>query len=100
MFSKDLFCYLQWCRGHTFHQISAYPNPEHRSTALATQVSMLYVILYLSSTCLPAPSTPSTLPARLRWGRLLTNTSRTAGWVSGAIATHVTSCDQPFYHVI
>ena len=29
-----------------YNQISAYPLPEHRSTALATQASMLYVILY------------------------------------------------------
>lgn len=31
-----------------YNQISAYPLPEHRSTALATQSSMLYVILYFS----------------------------------------------------
>lgn len=30
------------------HQISAYPLPEHRSTALATQASMLYVILFFA----------------------------------------------------
>ncbi|XP_041358411.1 WASH complex subunit 5-like [Gigantopelta aegis] len=29
-----------------YNQISAYPLPEHRSTALATQASMLYMILY------------------------------------------------------
>ncbi|KAL3869567.1 hypothetical protein ACJMK2_042235 [Sinanodonta woodiana] len=29
-----------------YNQISVYPLPEHRSTALATQASMLYVILY------------------------------------------------------
>ena len=29
-------------------QIEAYPNPEHRSTALATQAGMLYVILYFA----------------------------------------------------
>lgn len=29
-----------------YNQISAYPLPEHRSTALATQAGMLYVILY------------------------------------------------------
>ena len=29
-------------------QIAAYPTPEHRSTALATQASMLYVILYFA----------------------------------------------------
>lgn len=32
-----------------YNQISAYPLPEHRSTALATQASMLYVILYFES---------------------------------------------------
>ncbi|XP_031552063.1 WASH complex subunit 5-like [Actinia tenebrosa] len=31
-----------------YNQISAYPLPEHRSTALATQASMLYVILYFA----------------------------------------------------
>ncbi|XP_038056716.1 WASH complex subunit 5-like [Patiria miniata] len=31
-----------------YNQISAYPLPEHRSTALATQAAMLYVILYFS----------------------------------------------------
>ncbi|XP_075681849.1 WASH complex subunit 5 isoform X1 [Rhinoderma darwinii] len=29
-----------------YNQVSAYPLPEHRSTALATQAAMLYVILY------------------------------------------------------
>lgn len=29
-----------------YNQISAYPLPEHRSTALGTQASMLYIILY------------------------------------------------------
>ncbi|XP_071117463.1 WASH complex subunit 5-like [Haliotis cracherodii] len=32
-----------------YNQISAYPLPEHRSTALATQASMLYVILYFEA---------------------------------------------------
>lgn len=32
-----------------FNQISAYPQPEHRSTALATQANMLYVILYFDA---------------------------------------------------
>jgi WASH complex subunit strumpellin len=32
-----------------YNQISAYPLPEHRSTALATQASMLYIILYFES---------------------------------------------------
>ncbi|XP_073257126.1 WASH complex subunit 5-like isoform X2 [Porites lutea] len=31
-----------------YNQISAYPLPEHRSTALATQASMLYVILFFA----------------------------------------------------
>ncbi|CAG0896952.1 unnamed protein product [Darwinula stevensoni] len=31
-----------------YNQISAYPSPEHRSTALATQASMLYVCLYFA----------------------------------------------------
>jgi len=31
-----------------YHQAQAYPLPEHRSTALATQASMLYVILYFA----------------------------------------------------
>jgi len=29
-----------------YHQTASYPSPEHRSTALANQASMLYVILY------------------------------------------------------
>lgn len=29
-----------------YNQVAAYPLPEHRSTALATQASMLYVVLY------------------------------------------------------
>jgi len=31
-----------------YNQISAYPLPEHRSTALATQAGMLYVILFFA----------------------------------------------------
>ncbi|XP_077991105.1 WASH complex subunit 5-like [Glandiceps talaboti] len=31
-----------------YNQISSYPFPEHRSTALGTQASMLYVILYFA----------------------------------------------------
>jgi len=31
-----------------YNQIVAYPLPEQRSTALATQASMLYVILYFA----------------------------------------------------
>jgi WASH complex subunit strumpellin len=29
-----------------YNQISVYPLPEHRSFALATQATMLYIILY------------------------------------------------------
>lgn len=31
-----------------YNQVSAYPLPEHRSTALSTQAAMLYVVLYFS----------------------------------------------------
>lgn len=31
-----------------YNQVASYPLPEHRSTALATQAAMLYVILYFS----------------------------------------------------
>lgn len=31
-----------------YNQITRYPTPEHRSTALATQAAMLYVILYFA----------------------------------------------------
>ena len=43
-----------------YNQISAYPFPEHRSTALATQASMLYVILYF------APDMLNTQTAKMR----------------------------------
>ncbi|KAK3754472.1 hypothetical protein QZH41_018991, partial [Actinostola sp. cb2023] len=43
-----------------YNQISAYPLPEHRSTALATQASMLYVILYF------APDILSNQQAKMR----------------------------------
>jgi WASH complex subunit strumpellin len=29
-----------------YDQMSVYPEPEHRSTALSTQAAMLYVILF------------------------------------------------------
>jgi WASH complex subunit strumpellin len=29
-----------------YHQMVAYPSPQHRSTALATQAAMLHVCLY------------------------------------------------------
>ncbi|XP_015276829.1 PREDICTED: WASH complex subunit strumpellin [Gekko japonicus] len=35
-----------------YNQVSAYPLPEHRSTALATQAAMLYVLLYFDPTIL------------------------------------------------
>ena len=41
-------------------QISSYPNPAHRSTALATQAAMLYVILYFS------PDTLNSKQAQMR----------------------------------
>lgn len=41
-------------------QVSAYPLPEHRSTALATQAAMLYVCLYFS------PSILHTQQAKMR----------------------------------
>ncbi|XP_072269332.1 WASH complex subunit 5 [Pyxicephalus adspersus] len=43
-----------------FRLVSAYPLPEHRSTALATQAAMLYVILYFH------PSTLQTHQAKMR----------------------------------
>ncbi|XP_051878865.1 WASH complex subunit 5 [Pristis pectinata] len=43
-----------------YNQVSAYPLPEHRSTALATQAAMLYVILYFE------PSTLHTQQAKMR----------------------------------
>nr|XP_060628743.1 WASH complex subunit 5 [Anolis sagrei ordinatus] len=35
-----------------YNQVSAYPLPEHRSTALATQAAMLYVTLYFDASIL------------------------------------------------
>lgn len=43
-----------------YNQVSAYPLPEHRSTALATQAAMLYVILYFE------PSILHTQQAKMR----------------------------------
>ncbi|XP_040287602.1 WASH complex subunit 5 [Bufo bufo] len=43
-----------------YNQVSAYPLPEHRSTALATQAAMLYVILYFH------PSTLQTHQSKMR----------------------------------
>lgn len=35
-----------------YSQITVYPLPKHRSTALATQASMLYICLYFSCSIL------------------------------------------------
>uniref|UniRef100_A0AAR2J0S3 WASH complex subunit 5 n=1 Tax=Pygocentrus nattereri TaxID=42514 RepID=A0AAR2J0S3_PYGNA len=43
-----------------YNQVSAYPLPEHRSTALATQAAMLYVCLYFT------PSILHTQQAKMR----------------------------------
>ncbi|KAM9198615.1 WASH complex subunit 5 isoform 2-T2 [Dugong dugon] len=43
-----------------YNQVSAYPLPEHRSTALANQAAMLYVILYFD------PSILHTQQAKMR----------------------------------
>ncbi|XP_013376760.1 PREDICTED: WASH complex subunit strumpellin isoform X2 [Chinchilla lanigera] len=43
-----------------YNQVSAYPLPEHRSTALANQAAMLYVILYFE------PSILQTQQAKMR----------------------------------
>ncbi|XP_067888537.1 WASH complex subunit 5 [Heterodontus francisci] len=43
-----------------YNQVSAYPLPEHRSTALATQAAMLYIILYFE------PSILHTQQAKMR----------------------------------
>uniref|UniRef100_A0A3Q3W3I2 WASH complex subunit 5 n=1 Tax=Mola mola TaxID=94237 RepID=A0A3Q3W3I2_MOLML len=43
-----------------YNQVSAYPLPEHRSTALANQAAMLYVCLYFS------PSILHTQQAKMR----------------------------------
>lgn len=58
------FCQML-CAGLKFtffpvHQVSAYPLPEHRSTALANQAAMLYVCLYFS------PSILHTQQAKMR----------------------------------
>lgn len=58
----------QLCILHPIHdcvcpsvpQVSAYPLPEHRSTALANQAAMLYVCLFFS------PSILHTQQAKMR----------------------------------
>lgn len=44
----SLYCLIVNVLMSFVSQISAYPLPEHRSTALATQASMLYVILFFA----------------------------------------------------
>ena len=46
-FSKLIFLLIYFFL-FFLQKISAYPLPEHRSTALATQASMLYVILFFA----------------------------------------------------
>lgn len=48
-----------------YNLISEYPNPEHRSTALATQASMLYVMLYFAPEILQNDQVR--WPGRGRW---------------------------------
>ena len=62
-----------------YSQISAYPNPEHRSTALATQASMLYVILYFS---------PSTLHSQQAQMREIVDKHFPDNWVSEQCHTY------------
>lgn len=31
-----------------YDYVATYPNPDHRSTALATQATMLYIVLYFA----------------------------------------------------
>lgn len=40
-----------------YHQMECYPDPNHRSTALATQARMLYIILYFTPHILQADQT-------------------------------------------
>ncbi|XP_068228667.1 WASH complex subunit 5 [Palaemon carinicauda] len=49
--------YLSYVIGHlrsddVYHQVQAYPSPEHRSAALANQAAMLYVCLYFTPSVL------------------------------------------------
>lgn len=49
--------YLSLVIGHLrsddiYHQVQAYPSPEHRSAALANQAAMLYVCLYFTPSVL------------------------------------------------
>lgn len=43
-----------------YNQIASYPLPEHRSTALGTQASMLYILLYFD------PEILANQPAKMR----------------------------------
>lgn len=49
MWSLNVIYNKSWL---SLSQVSAYPLPEHRSTALATQAAMLYVILYFDPSIL------------------------------------------------
>lgn len=42
--------------GDIYNEIPAYPNPEHRSFALANQASMLFVVMYFTPDFLTAES--------------------------------------------
>ena len=61
IYNMVMYCtYMYVCLLLLLLKISSYPNPEHRSTALATQASMLYVILYF------APNILNTQQAQMR----------------------------------
>jgi WASH complex subunit strumpellin len=42
--------------GDIYNEIPAYPNPEHRSFALANQASMLFVVMYFTPDFLTSES--------------------------------------------
>ncbi|XP_042234662.1 WASH complex subunit 5-like isoform X2 [Homarus americanus] len=57
--------YLSFVLGHLrsddiYHQVQAYPSPEHRSAALANQAAMLFVCLYFT------PATLHSQTAKMR----------------------------------
>lgn len=60
-----------------YNQIVAYPLPEHRSTALATQASMLYVILYFA---------PDVLHSQQAIMREIVDKHFPDNWVSGKVS--------------